>query len=238
MKTLAKTIDKFLPEISYNKSSYVFNGVIVPRVTEIISTCIHSDSLLYWANSLGFKRQGYKKTITRAADIGTECHESIDSFLSDDLPENHQFSFIESQNAYNSFQQWWMDINRDNTIEVLMHEQSLVCKYFGGTLDGLIKINGKIYLVDYKTSNHVTYRYCLQAAAYRYMLRETMNITIDGVIILQLSKNDVSYNEHFIDLSIPEHLEYLNQCEQTFMSLVLAFYNIYNVDANYKILNW
>ena len=235
---MAKTIEKLLPTIGYHNSTYTYEGTIVPRVTEIISKCVHSDSLMYWANSLGFKRQSYKKTLAKAADIGTECHETIDSFLSDELDDTIVFTHYEANCAYESFQQWWRDINRGNNIKVLLHEYTLVCKYFGGTLDGLYEINGKKYLVDYKTSNHVTFKYCLQAAAYRYMLREILGIELDGVIILQLSKTNVSYNENVIDLHDPEQLAYMNQCEQTFFSLVLAFYHLYKTESEYSVLNW
>ena len=63
-------------------------------------------------------------------------------------------------------------------------------------MDGLYEINGKKYIVDYKTSNHVTFRYFLQVAAYRYILKNELGIDVDGCIILQLSKNDISYNEY------------------------------------------
>ena len=41
-------------------------------------------------------------------------------------------------------------------------------------MDGCYEINGRKYIVDYKTSNHVTFRYFLQIAAYRYILREEL----------------------------------------------------------------
>ena len=42
-----------------NSTYYNDDGVMVPRVTEVISTMIHSDALMYWANSLGFKGKGH-----------------------------------------------------------------------------------------------------------------------------------------------------------------------------------
>ena len=60
---------------------YTYNGIAVPRVTEIISKMISEEYLLYWANSLGFKHQGYKKTVEAAAAIGSESHDLINRFL-------------------------------------------------------------------------------------------------------------------------------------------------------------
>lgn len=229
----AKEIDKL-------KSPYEYNGRSVPRVTSIISSISTSNGLMYWANSLGFKNQSYSKTIKKAADIGTQCHNSIDLFLDNNYEYEPPYDIYPAARfGYESFLKWWNDIHAGvNKIEVIYHEFSLACKYFGGTLDGLYRINGKIYLIDYKTSNHITYRYCLQLAAYRYMLREELGIEIDGCIILQLSKNDISYNEFVLNLSDPDQLSYMNQCEHAFLSITYAYYNIMNVENGYNALGW
>ena len=65
--------------ITYKNS----NGNFVPRVTEILSTMIHSDALMYWANSLGFKGIGYRATLNAAAKVGTVAHEAIELFLNE-----------------------------------------------------------------------------------------------------------------------------------------------------------
>lgn len=224
--------------INDKDSSYEYNGMKVPRVTHILSKCIHSDSLMYWANSLGFKRMSYKRTINNAANIGSICHESIDKYLEsfeepdyDTMPEAAWYS-------YESFMRWYNDVNANNNINVIFHEKILVCKYFGGTLDGLYEINGKIYLVDYKTSNHITYKYFLQLAAYRYMLRNVLGIEIDGCIVLQLSKTSISYNEYVLNFIIPDHLNFINECETAFLSLVFAYYNITYIESRYNKIDW
>lgn len=221
------------------ESDYNHNGIIVPRVTKILSKCIHSDSLMYWANSLGFKHQSYKKTLDAAANIGHHAHENIDKYLEDETHEVNESSIpYQSYNAYQSFLAWFTMICSIAVVRVIFHEKTLTCKYFGGTLDGLYEINGKIYLVDYKTSNHITFKYCLQLAAYRYMLRTELGIEIDGCIILQLAKETISYNEFVLNFSNPDHLKYMNDCEIAFLSLVFAYYNIARVETNYKSLNW
>ena len=220
-------------------SNYTYNGMVVPRVTKILSKCIHSDSLMYWANSLGFKHQSYKKTLDTAATIGTHTHDNIDGFLSDESYEADESSMpYQSYNAYQSFLKWYFDVTNIANVKVIFHEKTLTCKYFGGTLDGLYEINGKIYLVDYKTSNHITFKYCLQLAAYRYMLRTELGIEIDGCIILQLAKESVSYNEFVLNFSNPNHLKYINDCEMAFLSLVFAYYNIAKVETDYNTLDW
>lgn len=220
-------------------SDYKYNGITVPRVTKILSKCIHSDSLMYWANSLGFKHQSYKKTLDTAANIGTHTHNNIDNFLEDNEHKADKSSMpYQSYNAYQSFLKWFYTVTSIAMVKVIFHEKTLTCKYFGGTLDGLYEINGKIYLVDYKTSNHITFNYCLQLAAYRYMLRTELGIEIDGCIILQLAKESVSYNEFVLNFNNPDHLKFINDCEMAFLSLVFAYYNIIKVEEDYKTLNW
>lgn len=218
------------------ESSYMYEGNMVPRVTAIISRFTNNEGLLRWANSLGFKHKSYSREREHAANIGTSCHESIDTFLcGKDIDTDIMDK--EARCAYKSFQKWYYDIFLLANIEVIFHEKSLVCKYFGGTIDGLYKINNKIYLVDYKTSNHITFNYCLQLAAYRYMLHE-IGIEIDGCIILQLGKKNISYNEYVLHFDNQEHLDFINQCERTFLSLVYSYYNILGVEESYENLDW
>ena len=237
MNEMVKLLDNLNTIIT--DSDYTYNGNIVPRVTKILSRCIHSDSLMYWANSLGFKHKSYKKTLDEAANIGHHAHENIDSYLTDNNHKAIEASMpYQSYNAYQSFLQWFNTICSIATVRVIFHEKTLTCKYFGGTLDGLYEINGKIYLVDYKTSNHITFNYCLQLAAYRYMLRTELGIEIDGCIILQLAKESISYNEFVLNFNNNEHLKFINDCEMAFLSLVFAYYNITKIETNYATLNW
>lgn len=237
MNDLVKLLES-VGKIQGFESGYVYEDTIVPRVTAIISKCTSNDRLMYWANNLGFKHKSFEKERNHAATIGTICHENIDAFLENN---NHEFpdtAMIEARNAYNSFQKWFSDIFLLADVSVVFHEKTLVCKYFGGTLDGLYNINGRLYLIDYKTSNHINYNYCLQLAAYRYMLFNELGIKIDGCIILQLSKKCTAYTEYVLNLDNPKHLEFMEQCERTFLSLVYSYYNIINIEESYKNLDW
>ena len=233
---LITLLDNLPNENNSIESDYFYNGVKVPRVTKIISRCIHNEGLLHWANSLGFKSQSYNKVLSKAANIGTACHTSIDAFL--DTNTDIYPDIEESKNAYGSFRKWFDEVSRFSQIQVLFHEKTITCKYFGGTLDGLYNIGGKIYLIDYKTSNHITFNYCLQLAAYIYMLKSELNIFPDGCIILQLSKNDIGFNEYSLDLHKPADKQFMDDCEQAFLSMVYYFYNLCNVENQFNGLNW
>ena len=211
-------------ELKLKEEKYFYNGVSVPRVTEIISKMISEEYLMYWSNSLGFKHKSYKKTLDTAAKIGSESHDLISRFL---LGE----TFTSNNIPYLGFRKWWIDIN--TTIKILGSEQELVCPYFGGTYDLLLEINGLVYLVDFKTSNHVSYKYYLQLAAYKYML-ELKGYNISGCIILQLNKAEIQYTEYPLIFSNPDHLNFINASLNTFLSLVYSYYNIYQCERMYK----
>lgn len=207
------------------------NGQTVARVTEIISSMIHSDSLMYWANSLGFKGIRYKDELNRAAEIGTAAHAAIEKFLKEKLSTDDNIPFL-------GFKLWYNIVTTDIglPITVIFVEHTITCRWFGGTLDALLMIGNKIYLIDFKTSNHVTYKYFIQLSAYRYMLRTIEGIEIDGVIVLQLDKDEPGFNEYLLDFSIINHLDFMNKCENTFLSLVYAYYNVKQIEAEYKRL--
>lgn len=205
------------------------NGYNVPRVTEILSTMIHSDNLMYWANSLGFKGKSYKSVLNLAADIGSSAHSAIQKFLEDKIQTYSNIPFL-------GFMLWYNIVTKDKgiAVDVVYVEHTLVCEWFGGTLDCLMRIGNSVYLIDFKTSNHVTFKYFLQLAAYRFMLRTVEGIEIDGVIVLQLDKEEPGFNEYLLNFNIEEHLAFINHCETTFLSLVFGFYNIKKAEEMYK----
>lgn len=212
--------------VKMKEEKYYYNGVPVPRVTEIISKMISEEYLLYWSNSLGFKGQGYKKTVDAAANIGSVSHDLISRFLKGE-------TFTSTDVPYLGFRKWWLDISANNTVKVIGSEVSLTCPYYGGTYDLLVEINGLLYLVDFKTSNHVSYKYYLQLAAYRDML-EFNGYKLAGCIILQLDKKKIGYTEYPLIFSKPEHLNFINKCFSTFLSLVYGYYNISQCEAMYN----
>ena len=103
-------------------------------------------------------------------------------------------------NAFLSFKRWW-SIIAQNHYKIIFLEKTLVNNYFGGTLDMLIEINNRLYIVDFKTSNHFNYKYHLQTSAYRRLLYDNYRILVDGVIILKLSKVNILFQEQVLDLS-------------------------------------
>lgn len=222
----------------YNREvHYKYNGFPIPRVTELLSLMLHEDYLMTWSNAIGlYKHKKYEDTLNEAADIGGQVHGLIEEYLQNGgLTNNIETYRREVSNAFKSFQSWW-GVIQQNVYRIIYQEYELTCPYFGGTLDMLIEINGKKYLVDFKTSNHISYKYFLQLAAYRYILRTEHSIEVDGCIILQLDKKTCKFTEYVLDFSNLEQLTYIDNCERAFLSLVYAYFNRLCVEDGYNRL--
>lgn len=217
-------IDK--SDVNISKIRYTYEGIPVPSVTQILSRCIAKDYLIGWANYLGFKRIKYKDQVGLAATMGTDGHNAIETYLRDGTECNNI--------CYKSFKIWWDMLNAVHSVELLGMEEELVLPYCSGTYDVLLKIDGKIYLVDLKTSNHVGFDYFLQLAAYRHLLYKVKNINIDGCLVLQLDKENPSFEEFALDFSNIEHYNFIEHCAFTFMSLALSYYNINKAETMFK----
>lgn len=172
-------------------------GVEVPSVTTVLKV-LNKPALVSWANSLGFKRQSYKKELERTARVGTLVHsyaeERFNKKLFRDMKRAFRlddFSREQALSAYNGFKMWLRD-NKD--LEVIASEKELVSNKnkYGGTIDLIAKIDGETFIVDFKTSAKVHSTMFLQLSAYVYMAEEN-GIKIDRVGIVRLSKNKGNY---------------------------------------------
>lgn len=169
----------------------------VPSVTQVLKH-INEDYIAQWANSLGFKGLGYRRELNKYAVEGTKVHSEIEDFLTDGLCMTDP---VDKTMGFMSFIQWFNDTGyiNDTLIEPIMLEQSLIGKYFCGTIDAVMKIGNEVHIVDYKTSSSIGYKYFIQLSAYRYLLSK-IGINVDKLTVLQLNKYDVKYKQYTIDI--------------------------------------
>lgn len=212
-------------------TTYNYNGIPIPRVSEILSSMLHEEHIIGWANSLGFKHKSYVKERNLAAEKGSVAHNMIEEFLRTQEVETdfnqYDYKIKESVfNCYSAFIEWYnMMIENTSSFNILDIEKQLVCPYYGGTLDIFAEINSKKYIIDLKTSNHMTYKYFLQLAAYTYAEQTFYNTPVDGIIVLLLNKDCIQYTDYVLEASNPEHNEMICHAIDTFLSLVYAYYN-------------
>lgn len=239
--TILDNLSKLEIKVKETNAEYLYNNKKVPRVTEILSAMLAEPGLMNWSNNLGWKRISYSSFMREAADKGSYTHLAIEKFLKKEDFKISNFKImnfniqLSVENAFQSFKKWWLDIHREySNIELVLSEETLIGPYFGGTCDCVLKVDGKYWLVDFKTSNHMSYNYTLQLSAYRLLLKELKGINIDRCIILKLKKDDIKYNTYELDMSIEKHREFTDSCLQTFKLLTAAYIMRLKTTEEYK----
>lgn len=219
-------------------SPYKYNNNQVARVTKVLHSMISEDYIAQWANSLGYKRLSYKKTLEIAAEKGTITHSLIETFLKTGndpiFEEIHPYFRDSVKNAYCSFKDWWKKINDSCLVEIIYSEHEIITPAYGGTIDLLIKIDNEYYLIDFKTSNNPSFKYFIQLASYKMALEEIEHISARGCIILQLSKTEIMFYEYLADYTNDMHKKFMSDCFSLFQSLLDGYYKRLNVEKQYK----
>lgn len=177
-----------------NHTTYVNkDGIIVPSTTTILKM-INKEELLYWANSLGFKRKSVKNELEISAYIGSTVHHMIEEYTTigtydfNDITRSGIVEKIAIKNAFISFLKFY--IKEKNNLKYVMTEKQLSGKRHGGTLDALVEYDGLLTLTDYKTSKAFYPTMILQLGAYDILLREILNIKVDQYMVLLLDKKE------------------------------------------------
>lgn len=195
---------------------YRYQGRGVPSVTELLSF-IDTEGLIGWANRIGRQGIDNRDVVKKAADFGTMVHESIEMYLKKPV--------LNDNVCLEAFKKWWDGVNSCHRVRVLGQEEPMIGEFFAGTYDLLISIDDKPYLIDFKTSNHVGYKYFMQLAAYRYLIYTKKNINLEGCLILQFDKEEINFREYSLTFSDPADYEFIENCYRAFMGLVYTYYN-------------
>jgi hypothetical protein len=163
------------------------NGTDVPGASTIAKIGEDTSGLIHWAWKLGMEGQDYRKVRDKAADIGTVAHFMIECFLHNHEPDLAEFSSadIEKANiAFGNFRKWW----DEEGFTVIEPEVQLVSEdyLFGGTIDAPSRDrDGKIVLLDWKTSKAIVGAHKVQLAGYEQLWNENrpdMKIQRRGIV--------------------------------------------------------
>jgi predicted RecB family nuclease len=185
------------------------SGEKVPGVTTIIGRFKDSGGLLYWACEQGkaIERGEISNLYDKrdeAADAGTLAHSLVEAYLHDEtmddilskLPDNEIGK--QALQGYHNFIEW----KRNNKIEVYEQEIELVSETykFGGCPDAIgMDAQGRMSILDWKTSNSIYQDYLIQIAAYRQLWEENRpNYPIEGGFhLLRFSKEHADFAHHY-----------------------------------------
>lgn len=138
----------------------------------------------------------------KSADTGTIAHKVIEEYLNGVAVEVTSKG-PEVEHCFNSFLQWQKQYQPEWLATEL---QVCSVKYrFAGILDALALINGKVTLVDFKTSADIKDDYAIQLAGLALCLAE-MGLIVDQLAILHLPKDESeSYEFRIIESDLDKN---------------------------------
>jgi hypothetical protein len=175
-----------LPDSRY----YRRNGKYYPSVTYVLGYYPKGKFFENWLKQVGFASDYIVK---KAAEEGTQVHELCEAYLNG---EELKFLDDKGRPQYNPdvwqmflrFVEFWETI-KPTLIETEVHLFSDVLKV-AGTCDLIVEIDGKLWLLDLKTSNQLQLTYELQTAVYGQCYEECFGRKIDryGILWLKSSK--------------------------------------------------
>lgn len=134
--------------------------------------------------------QQHEIFLKQAADIGTKIHDWIDQWLNGKDPVIPEDPAVQS--GINSF----LTYQSEHNIQWLEGEQ-ITCSdkyWFAGKYDRVAVIDGKKYIVDFKSSNQLSEDYALQTALYQIAEEELTGQTFDGRLVIRFAKE--TYEEY------------------------------------------
>jgi len=172
-------------------------GIQVPGVTTILSL-LAKPAIIHWAWEQGCQGLDYRKVRDKASDIGTLAHYLIECEIKGEEPDTSEYSEKDIDKAENAFLAWleWKDSK--GKIETIASEIPLVSEryQYGGTLDWVLRQNGNIILVDFKTSNRVYDEMTYQLAAYKHLWNENHpDKKIRECYILRIGKENGEFEQ-------------------------------------------
>jgi hypothetical protein len=173
-------------------------GDRVPGVTTILGV-MDKPALVKWANNLGLQGIDSSKYVDALARIGSLAHYIIECYLKKETVDYSDYTENEIKTAENSVLKFfnWLESNQ---FEVIASELILVSDHYGygGTVDCICKLNGKITLLDFKTCKGCYTEHHTQAVAYKILAVEH-GYLIDDIKILRIGRDE---NEGFDEITV------------------------------------
>jgi hypothetical protein len=208
------------------KHSYSIGSEKIPSVTTVLGATFNKPALVNWsagmcadyikeswnpgqsydeveiATIVDAGRKAHWEKKKSAGEMGSFVHNFLDHYFKGEnppIPVNKELR--ESVNKF-------MQLVEKHSIKVLSSEQ--VCfsnKYkYVGTLDAIVKMDGKLYILDIKTGKNIYPEFFIQTSAYRYARSEEfpdekyvgqiiLRVGLDGEIEVVVVEDDDWYME-------------------------------------------
>lgn len=154
-----------------DKHEYRYNGAVVPSVTHICRFIRDTGSVPKW-------------TLDAAAERGRRVHEYCELYDYGALPDEIEYDLAPYVRAYIAFL-------RDYRIKEWMHSEYIMgASEYAGTADRIGYIDGKLCIVDLKTTASLDKRSIMaQLEGYRWLFEAESGLTVDRMFPVQLKKD-------------------------------------------------
>ena len=146
-------------------SGYTIDGVWYPRVTKIVSVKAKPALLYFYAEAANYK-DGYAIT-QKSAEEGTLVHNIIEGLLLDKKPNIDP----SVKPAIDAFMKFWEEKNIQVAPDLIERRVVSYDHRYAGTVDAIALIDGKLGVLDIKTSQAIYRDYNLQTSAYMDALK-------------------------------------------------------------------
>jgi len=168
---------------------YRRNGEYYPSVTYVLSHYPKGKFFEDWLKKVGYSADYIVK---KASEEGTQVHEMIEAYLN-----GEELKFLEHGRPmydpniwemFLRFVEFWEEY-KPSLIEAEVHLFSDELK-IAGTCDLVCEINGELWIIDFKTSNHLQTTYDIQTAIYAQCFEECFGKKVNrtGILWLKSSK--------------------------------------------------
>lgn len=222
------------------------DGENIPSSTTILKI-LSKDSLVYWANNLGWHRKSVSGELETSSIIGTLTHGLIEQIMRGEKIDLQPVELYGGEiyekvvTCLTSFIKWWKP--RKDDIEVLYQEHEMSSDLYGGTADLVCNYKGKKYIIDFKTSKSIYYSMFLQLVSYVRLYEYNHDDKIEEVAILRLDKKhgdeaqfmnmkDVIKKSGYEDMYSVR--EMIDEYTKTFMKAVSLFYDINDISTEWS----
>ena len=180
-----------LPDSRY----YRRNDNYYPSITYILSYYPKGKFFEDWLKKVGYSADWIVK---KAGEEGTQTHELIESYLKGEEqcflnPKGYPNHSPDEWQMFLRFVEWWETYN-PTLLETEVHLFSDNLKV-AGTCDLVCEIDGELWIIDFKTSNHLQTTYDLQTAVYGECYKECFGKTPDHYGILWLKSSKRRFNK-------------------------------------------
>ncbi len=211
-----------LPDSRYYKR----NGKYYPSITHVLSYYPKGKYFEDWLKKVGYSSEHIVK---KAGEEGTQVHSLIEDYL-----EGRPTYFLNKDKTpkyptevwlmFLHFVEFW-ETYKPTLLETEVHLFSDELE-IAGTCDLVCEIDDKIWIIDYKTSNHIHLTYDIQTAFYKKSYEECFGKQVEKCGVLWLKSSKRKFNKEKMqgkgwemilsDRSFEENIEILNTVKKLF----------------------